>query len=334
MHLKKLLALGLSLTMAVALLSGCGQQETAEGGAPSEQVIIYSNADEEAITAMTNALNAGGYEGQYVFQTFGTSELGGKLLAEGTNLEADLVTMSTFYLQSAQEQNTMFVPLTFPVNTLEEVPDYTAPITSQEGAIIVNTEVLKENNLPMPTCLKDLADPVYAGFLAVTDVQSSSTAWLLMQALVSEYGEDGAQTVLHDIYANAGDHIETSGSAPLKLCEAGEIAVGFGLRHQAVAAKAEGLPIDYVDPTEGNFSLTESVAIVDKGESTNPLAMKMAQCIIENGRAELQEKYPNPLYEGESADSANKSAYPKTFQEPLTFELYEKHQQISEAAKP
>mgnify|MGYP000385176300 FL=1 len=64
----------------------------------------------------------------------------------------------------------------------------------------------------MPTCLKDLADPVYAGFLAVTDVQSSSTAWLLMQALVSEYGEDGAQTVLHDIYANAGDHIETSGS--------------------------------------------------------------------------------------------------------------------------
>ena len=55
---------------------------------------------------------------------------------------------------------------------------------------------------------------------------------------------------------------------------------------------------------------------------------------IENGRAELQENYPNPLYEGESADSANKSAYPKTFQEPLTFELYEKHQQISEAAKP
>ena len=61
---------------------------------------------------------------------------GGKLLAEGTNLEADLVTMSTFYLQSAQEQNTMFVPLTFPVNTLEEVPDYTAPITSQEAPLL------------------------------------------------------------------------------------------------------------------------------------------------------------------------------------------------------
>ena len=84
----------------------------------------------------------------------------------------------------------------------------------------MNTEMLAENNLPMPTCLKDLADPAYAGFVAVTDVQSSSTAWLLMQALVSEYGEEEAQNILHDIYVNAGDHVESSGSAPLQLCEA------------------------------------------------------------------------------------------------------------------
>lgn len=248
MNWKKFVSLGLSLTLAGSLLAGCGGQTAGESGesgdtSSAKQVVIYSNADEEAITAMTNALNAGGYEGQYVFETFGTSELGGKLLAEGTDLEADMVTMSTFYLQSAQDQNQMFVDLTFDVNTLEEVPSYTAPITSQEGAIIVNTQLLEENNLPMPTCLKDLADPVYAGFLAVTDVQSSSTAWLLMQALVSAYGEEEAQSILHDIYVNAGDHIESSGSAPLKLCQAGEIAVGFGLRHQAVAAKAEGMPI-------------------------------------------------------------------------------------------
>ena len=358
MKLDRILALGLSLTMTASLLTGCASSSTsstttestsatetettestettaaAETSTEAEQVIIYSNADDEAITAMTNALDNNGYAGMYMFETFGTSELGGKLLAEGTNLEADMITMSTFYVQSAQEQNNMFLTLTFDVDTIDEVPDYTAPITSQEGAIIINTELLEENNLPTPTCLKDLADPVYEGFLAVTDVKSSSTAWLLMQALVSAYGEEEAQEVLHDIYVNAGDHIESSGSAPLKLCEAGEVAIGFGLRHQAVAAKAEGLPIDYVDPTEGNFSLTESVAVLDKGDDTNPLAMEMAECIIKNGRAELQEYYPNALYNGESSDSANKSAYPMTFSEPLTFELYEHHQEISEAAKP
>ena len=336
MNKNRIISLGMAMITACGMLTGCSGASTdsSTSSTSSEKVIIYSNADDEAITAMTNALDSNGYEGMYTFETFGTSELGGKLLAEGTNLEADMVTMSTFYLKSAQDQNNMFLPLTFDVNTLEEVPDYTAPITSQEGAIIVNTELLEENNLPTPTCLKDLADPVYSGYLAVTDVKSSSTAWLLLQALISEYGEDEAQEILSQIYENAGDHIESSGSAPLKLCEDGEVAIGFGLRHQAVAAKEEGLPIDYVDPTEGNFSLTESVAVLDKGDDTNELAMEMAECIIKNGREELQSNYPNALYEGETSNSENQSTYPKTFSEELTFELYEHHQEISENAKP
>lgn len=327
MRLKKYLALGLSLSMALSVMAGCSS-----GAANGDQVVIYSNADEEAITAIENALDANGYEGKYIVQTYGTSELGGKLIAEGKNLEADLVTMSTFYLQSAQEQNNMFKTLEFDVNTLEEVPDYTAPITSQEGAIILNTELMKSEGLTTPTSLKDLTKAEYKGQIAVTDIKSSSTAWLMIQAIVDAYG-DNAQDVLAGIYENANSHIETSGSGPLKLCRAGEVAIGFGLRHQAVKDKAEGMPIDYVDPTEGNFSLTESVAVLDKGEDTNELAMEMAQCIIENAREELLQTYPNPLYEGETADNENKSAYPKTFSEPLTLELFEAHQQISENAK-
>lgn len=328
MSFKKVAAFTLAAAVTVSgiSLTGCG-------GGSGDQVIIYSNADDEAVEAMKNALDSNGYEGQYMFQTFGTSELGGKLLAEGTNIEADLVTMSTFYLESAQDQNDMFTDLDFDVDTIDEFPAYCAPITSQEGTIIVNTEMLEENDLPMPTSLKDLADPVYKGFVSVTDIASSSTAWLLIQALVSEYGEDGAKDVQTGIYDNAGDHIEDSGSAPLKKVRAGEVAVGFGLRQQAVADKADGLPIDFVDPEEGNFSLTESVAVVDKGDKTNDKAMEMAQCIIENGREELQSYYPNALYNGEETDAANQSANPKVFLEKLTVDLLEKHQELSEACK-
>lgn len=328
MRFKKAAAFTLAAAVTVSgiSLTGCG-------GGSGDQVIIYSNADDEAVEAMKNALDSNGYEGQYMFQTFGTSELGGKLLAEGANIEADLVTMSTFYLESAQDQNDMFADLDFDVDTIDEFPAYCAPITSQEGTIIVNTEMMEENNLPMPASLKDLADPVYKGFVSVTDISSSSTAWLLIQALVSEYGEDGAKDVLAGIYENAGDHIEDSGSAPLKKVRAGEVAVGFGLRQQAVADKEDGLPIDFVDPAEGNFSLTESAAVVDKGEKTNDKAMEMAQCIIENGREELQSYYPNALYNGEETDAANQSANPKVFPEKLTVELLEKHQELSEACK-
>lgn len=332
MKLKKVAAACIAgvLVLSMGALTGCGKAASAK---ENEQVIIYSNADDEAIEAMSNALNENGYEGKYMFQTFGTSELGGKLLAEGTNIEADMVTMSSFYLDSAQEQNKMFQKLGFEVATLAEVPEFYSPITSQEGAIIVNTEEMKSNNLPMPESLKDLTDPIYKGMVSVTDVKSSSTAWLLIQALISEYGEDGAKEVLAGIYKNAGPHIEDSGSGPIKKVRAGEVALGFGLRHQAVADKAEGLPIDFVDPVEGNFSLTESVAVVEKEDKTNALTMEMAQCIIENAREELQETYPNPIYEGETSGQENESAYPKTFDKPLTAELLLKHQELSESCK-
>lgn len=330
----------LGLTLAIAFTAGCenksNENKTAlpENKAEnSREVVIYSNADDEAIAAMTHALDNNGFQGKYNFMTFGTSVLGGKLLIEGSNIEADMITMSTFYVNSAQEKNKMFKKLSFNVNTLEKVPEYTAPITSQEGAIIVNTDVLKKNKLQMPTSLKDLAKPMYKGFLSVTDVKASSTAWLLMQALVSAYGDFEAETILRGIYKNSQGHLESSGSKPLKLCEAGEVAIGFGLRHQAVRAKAKGLPIEFVDPIEGNFSLTESVAVIDKGANSNPLAMQMAKCIIENGRKELLENYPNVLYTGETSNSANKSKYPRTFERPLTFELYMAHQKISENAK-
>lgn len=244
------------------------------------------------------------------------------------------MTMSSYYLDSAQAQNKMFLDLAFTPKTLEQFPSFYAPITAQEGAIIVNTEVLAANNLPMPTCLKDMANPVYKDMISVTDINSSSTAWLLVQAVVDAYGTgDEGKEVLTGIFKNAGPHIESSGSAPLKKCRAGEVAIGFGLRHQAVADKEVGLPIDYVDPTEGNFRLTESVAVIDKGDKTNAKAMEMAQCIIEKARAELIQTYPNALYEGEEATSATKSAYPKVFPEKLTVELLKEHTAFSDECK-
>lgn len=193
---------------------------------------------------------------------------------------------------------------------------------------------MKEKKLPKPESIKDLAKPVYKGSISVTDIKASSTAWLLIQGLVSEYGEKEAKSILHDIYQNAGDHIEDSGSAPIKKVRAGEVAIGFGLRQQAVADKKDGLPIDYVDPKEGNFSLTECVSVVDKKDSDKKeLALEMAECIIKKGRTDLIRTYPIPIYNGEDESGENKSGNPKVFKEKLTLDLLEKHQRLSESAK-
>lgn len=71
-------------------------------------------------------------------------------------------------------------------------------------SIILITVLNKYNIRYAPTSIADLADPQYEGYISVVDIQGSSTAWLMIQALVSEYGEGGAKEVLTGIYKNAG----------------------------------------------------------------------------------------------------------------------------------
>ena len=169
--------------------------------------------------------------------------------------------------------------------------------------------------------------------MSIPNIMDSSTAWLLIQAIVTQYGEEEGKVIIHDLVANVGPHLESSGSGPIKKVQAGEVAVGFGLRHQAVLAKEEGLPIEFIDPTEGNFSLTESVAVVKKDDATTELAMKMAEAIIKDARQELLTYYPVALYEGETIEDIHKPAHTKKFESPLTVELLEQHQQLFNEAK-
>ncbi|MDT3766751.1 ABC transporter permease subunit [Gleimia hominis] len=319
------------------ILFGTGALSSAS--ATRGQVVIYTNADDEAVVAFQNALDKRGMKGQYIVQNFGTSELGGKILAEGKALEADVITMSSYYIDSAQHRNSMFLPLTDIKSRLlgdsgiAQAPKYRRPATAQEGALLINKPALKAAGVPAPKSLKDLADPKYEGLIAVPDMEGSSTGWLMVQAIVDAYGLDGeGKQVMTGIARNAGPHMEQSGSGPLKAVRSGEVAIGFGLRHQAVADKAQGLPIDYVDPVEGNYSLTESVAVLDKGESTNPKAQKVAAILIDEGRQEILSTYPTPLYEGEHK-AKNASVRSKFFPQPLTVDLLQKHQDFSSACK-
>lgn len=97
-------------------------------GKDEKQVYIYTNADDEAVNAMQNTLDSNGYKGKYILKSLGTSELGGKLLAEGKNIEADLITMSSFYLETAQQQNQMFAEIEFDTGAIAEYPDYYTPV--------------------------------------------------------------------------------------------------------------------------------------------------------------------------------------------------------------
>ena len=76
---KKMIALALTFGVAISAFAGC----SGSSGSGDSEVVIYTNADDEAIEAMKSTLDENGYEGKYLMQSFGTSELGGKTSCRG-----------------------------------------------------------------------------------------------------------------------------------------------------------------------------------------------------------------------------------------------------------
>lgn len=319
----------LLLICSIALIISACSGKTAE----NDKIIIYSNADEEAITAMEQALKDEGLSGKYIIQSMGTSELGGKMIAEGNKIEADVVTMASYFIDSAQKKNNMFTDIKGSNETIDPHPSYALPILGNMGAIFVNTEVLKQKKLDTPTSIMDLTKPEYKNLVSIPNIMDSSTGWLLIQAILHQYGEEKGKEVLHKLLTNVGPHLESSGSGPIKKVQTGEVAVGFGLRAQAVKAKEEGQPIQYIDPTEGNFTLTESVAVVNKGDDKQKLALKIAKVIADKARPALLKQYPIALYKGEKIAKEHEPKYATKWETPLTVDLLEQHQAFFKSAQ-
>jgi len=96
----------------------------------------------------------------------------------------------------------------------------------------------------------------------------------------------------------------------------------------------DGEPIDFIDPVEGDFTLTEGLAVLNKGDTAKQkLAEKMANCIITKGRAELHKYYTIAIYEGETTNKEHVASNSKEFKEKLTVSLLKKHIALSESCK-
>ncbi|MCL1949243.1 MAG: ABC transporter substrate-binding protein [Turicibacter sp.] len=319
----KLLALG-AFMGSMAFLGACSDAQA------NDPVIIFSSADAEAIRVIEEQLDANGFAGQYLIQVLGTGELAGRLVAEGSNIEADIVTLTTFHLDSNED---LFTAFDVPAGGLMYSTNYRSPILGLEGSLMVNTEVLLDSQLPMPSSLRDLADPVFAGQISVPDLHSSATGWLLVQAIIDNYGDgEEGREILAGILANVGPHLETSGSAPVAKVRAGEVAVGFGLRQQGVAEEANGLPVQVIDVAEGNYVLTEAVALVNRGGDEREEAREMAAIIAGDTRATMLEVYPTALFEGE-VSTPEAEARVRFFPETLTTDLLAQHQAFFRSAQ-
>ena len=126
----------------------------------------------------------------------------------------------------------------------------------QAGAFIINTDVMKKHNLPIPHTYQDLLKQEYYNLIAMPDPKSSGTGYFFYKSLVNTMGEEKALDYIDQLEYYVKQFTE-SGSGPIKLLIQGEVGIGLGLTFQAVKQINEGSPFEIIYPPEGSpYSLT------------------------------------------------------------------------------
>jgi iron(III) transport system substrate-binding protein len=124
-----------------------------------------------------------------------------------------------------------------------------------------NDEIMKANDLPLPTCWADLLDPVYKGHIQMANPNSSGTAYTTLATIVQIFGEDEGFEYMKGLHANINQYTK-SGSAPIKAAARGENTIGVAFLHGVVKQAVSGFPVSGVAPCEGTGYEIGSMSII------------------------------------------------------------------------
>ncbi|MEM7260158.1 MAG: ABC transporter substrate-binding protein [Pseudomonadota bacterium] len=130
-----------------------------------------------------------------------------------------------------------------------------------------NTEILAANNLPEPSCWKDLLKPEYKGHVQMANPNSSGTAYTTLATIVQLFGEDEGFEFMKGLHQNINQYTK-SGSAPIKAAARGENTIGIVFMHDAVKQAVSGFPIKVVAPCEGTGYEIGSMSLIK--DARNP----------------------------------------------------------------
>ncbi|GAB4445680.1 MAG: putative 2-aminoethylphosphonate ABC transporter substrate-binding protein [Anaerolineae bacterium] len=134
------------------------------------------------------------------------------------------------------------------------------------SAFCVNTDLLAQYNLPMPTGWADLTNPVYEGHIVMPDPGSSGTGYIAVASYFHLFGtphENRAWDYLNALDRNIVLYTR-SGSAPCNMAGKGQVPIGISYGKKAVDLQADGAPVVPVFPVEGSGWELEANGLVRK----------------------------------------------------------------------
>lgn len=292
----------LALTMAAALLTGCGNSGKTQESTAGDTAAQTTAADQTTTAAETQESKETKAEAakdatSEPLKVVATSEDYVKLFdkfTEETGITVELLSMSSGEVLSKikAEGGTPMADLWFgggidafmgakEDGLLEQVEfdaskDLAAEYKDADNywfskgitvvGFIVNNDILEEKNLNMPKSWDDLTDPSYKGEILMSNPAISGTNYAVVNAILQTKGEEAGWEYFKALNENV-DYYSKRGKDPSVKTAAGEVAIGITYIDRSVTALEEEQNVTVVYPEDGIPYVPEGVAVFKNGSN-------------------------------------------------------------------
>lgn len=272
--MKKVIALLLALVLTVGMLAGCGAKEEAASG-DTGKLVLYASWSEDRVNPLVQGFTEKtGIEVSVV--TGGTSELINRIVAEKDNPLGDVLWGGGSSSYIPIEEYLMTYE-TSEIDSLQSIcidPEHTWYGFSVEPLVVIyNTKLVTGDDIP--TGWKDLADPKWAGKMAVVDPTKSSASYATFLAILEAYGKDDGKgyEFIKEIVANTQGNILSSSSLSYKTVADGEFMVSHTGEESALKYIKDGADLGMVFPEEGTDAIVSPIAGIKGGPNEKSAQM-------------------------------------------------------------
>lgn len=282
--MKKLItAQALSLALCT-LLTGC----SGSSGTAKETVQIYSSNYETEIAKELAYLEEKFPDYEIHMTYLSSGKLAAKLLAEGEDTEIDIaMSLSSGYANQLKEAGRLLAfdtGMTYQ-SELTDTDHMVNPNGIWAGAIVVNTDLLKEKGLAEPTSYEDLLDPSYKDLIVMANPSSSATGYFFLLGTLNLFGEEKGWQYWDKMRDQVMLFSET-GSTPVTMVEKGEAAIGLGMDYQALQIVHESSPVKVLFAKEGSpYDYDTALLIKRKQEPSEAVINVLKEITSAEGNA-------------------------------------------------
>jgi iron(III) transport system substrate-binding protein len=196
------------------------------GSAQAGQIVVYTASNDEINKDIVAAFDKVHPDIQVSTVDLSTGPITERAIAEKANPQADVIYMvNNVALDQMKAAGVLepYAPKGSPISdAFRDADGFWVAHDITVMGMAVNTKVLAEKHLPMPTTWEDLINPVYKGQIAIASPTKSGTGMTIFSTLVDMFGWNYVENLNRNIFQYAD-----GGSAPAREAGTGEVAIGL-----------------------------------------------------------------------------------------------------------